>query len=166
MIVHINCAGTVSNEFKIGKAGPTILHGSDDPANGIGRAGDLYVKIDLQARMFVKQGNMWMASGDIAFGFVRDTIAMGETANISTAVTYFAVVNSENEAATALYLPAGFFGKRLIIKDETGKAGTYPITVYPSGNDLIDDAAFVVLDRNNGALNLVYDDGWFVTGSF
>lgn len=165
MIVHTNCAGTVSNEFKIGKAGPTILHGFDDPATEDGKAGDIYVKIGVEARMFVKQGAAWMASGEIAFGFVRDTVLMGSIANISTAVTYVAVVDGGNDV-TILNLPFGFFGKRIIIKDETGTAETYPITIVPLGADLIDGGTSLVLDRNNGAVCLVYDAGWFVTGSF
>lgn len=163
MKVHINCAGTVSNGFQIGKAGPTILQGSTDPPAGIGDAGDLYVKTGIAARLFVRHGDGWLASGDTAFGFVRDTVALGGTLVVGSAVTYVGVADGAG-GTTTVTLPAGSFGKRLVVKDESGRAGSHPVALLPAGTDRIDGAASLVLDRDHGAVSLVYDDDWHVIG--
>lgn len=164
MRVHINVAGTVSNGFQIGKTGPSILQGNDDPPPGIGSAGDLYVKTGVAARLFVKQGDAWLASGDTAFGFVRDTVALGEALAVGSAVTYVGVTDGDAVGDTTILLPMGTSGKRLIVKDESGRAGSHAITLLPGGEDSIDDAASLVIDRDHGAVILVYDNDWHVIG--
>lgn len=54
-------------------------------------------------------------------------------------------------------------GKFYTIKDKTGGAGTYPITIATQGAETIDGAATFTINTNYGAIE-VFSDGtnWFI----
>ena len=51
----------------------------------------------------------------------------------------------------------GFPGRRIIIKDESGRCSKFPIIV--SGNVDNDPGGFI-LRINNGAIQMIYREGW------
>jgi hypothetical protein len=52
-------------------------------------------------------------------------------------------------------------GRELVIKDESGKAGTNPITIIGgTASDKIDNQTSAIINLNNGALHLIYRNGW------
>ena len=73
-----------------------------------------------------------------------------------TADDYYVGVNYAGP--TTITLPASpSSGRELVIKDESGTAETYPITVV--GN-VDNDAGGFILAVNNGAVQLIYRNGW------
>jgi hypothetical protein len=70
-------------------------------------------------------------------------------------------------AGRTVTLPAAntMTNKKITIKDESGSAGTYNITVDGSGSETIDGAATKVINTNFGSITM-YSNGanWFVIG--
>ena len=98
--------------------------------------------------------------------FVFDEINTQEVAYNTTLVTeptytiqsgdYYVGVNYAGPVTITLPVTATS-GRTIIIKDEDGDAETYPITV--SGNVDNDPGGFI-LQINNGAIQLIYRNGW------
>lgn len=160
--IRNNFAGTMADEFRIGKLGPTILQGTTDPADGLGRAGDIYVKVAAQPRLFIKDAALgWLPSADPSLGHVRQEIATASD-TINPKTTYAAVVATTGSTIT---LPTGIEGRHLIIKDEGGNAGNAAITIVGAGVDTIDGRPSALLDTNYGWVHLVYGAlGWMTIG--
>lgn len=170
--VRINAAGTMANEFRIGKYGPTILHGEEEPSDSTGNSGDLYIMLGATPSLFQKRGNTWVLTADPTFGFVRQAVTT-ETATILPKTTYVGVnisgllptgdgappgVEDSPSITPVVYLPQGTPGKQLIIKDEGGNAADYPITVSAVGGATIDGQTSWVLDIQYGSLHLIYGE--------
>ena len=70
--------------------------------------------------------------------------------------TDFTVAVCNTAAARAGRLPPAqnCVGRRLVIKDESGVAGTNPITLYPLGAQTIDGAASKAINTNYGSVTL------------
>jgi hypothetical protein len=95
-----------------------------------------------------------------------------QLSRVSSAVNYTVtsancvVGISDTSAARDVNLPAASAypaGQILIVKDESGAAGTNNITVNRAGADTIDGVVSVAISVNHGALRL-YSDGvskWF-----
>jgi hypothetical protein len=64
--------------------------------------------------------------------------------------------------ATTINLAAGVSNQGLVIKDERGTAGTYPITINANGADTIDGQSSVILSVNWASLTLWYNTGWHI----
>lgn len=74
------------------------------------------------------------------------------------------VVLVDTTSAHTLNLPPATNAMAFWIKDLTGTAATYNITVTPDGSDTIDGAATLVLDENNSSRGLISDgtSKWYI----
>lgn len=87
------------------------------------------------------------------------------TANYTVTATDYVVAVTNTDAARTITLASAIVaaGKILIVKDESGGAGTNNITVATEGSETIDGASIAVINVNYGSLTL-YSDGtnWFI----
>lgn len=72
----------------------------------------------------------------------------------ATANDYYIGVNYSG--AVTITLPTVSNGFKLVIKDESGRCSSYPITIVGT----IDNNTNIILASNNGALTLLYRSGW------
>ena len=70
---------------------------------------------------------------------------------------YYVGVNANTLVNITIPSSIGFPGRRLIIKDESGRCSKFPIIV--SGNVDNDPGGFI-LRINNGAIQMIYREGW------
>lgn len=86
-----------------------------------------------------------------------------------TGATYYAIENdyyigvSYAGPATVVLPFATANGKELIVKDESGHAGDgvhRQITIQGSSGQLIDNHGSAIININNGALQMIYRNGW------
>jgi hypothetical protein len=85
------------------------------------------------------------------------TTVTGANASLSTTTTYCGV---NYAGQVTIDLPAGSSvgqGKVMVIKDESGKAATYNITVVANGSDVIDGNSSVVMAVNYLSLTLLWN---------
>ena len=132
-----------------------------------------------QSSNVVFNGKMWMISGETTGGSLTrkvycaipevksglqldGQISFGRTVvsttpyNALTTDSYIAVTLTG--AAKTINLPALAsvgIGRRLIIKDEGGDAGTYSITVDGSGAENIDGSGTFVINSNYGSITII-----------
>lgn len=90
-----------------------------------------------------------------------DLYSGAHTTQLVTASTYTAsssdyYIGVNYAGPVTITLPSGINGYQLVIKDESGRASAYPITIVGT----IDNNANIVLAVNNGALTLIYRAGW------
>lgn len=89
--------------------------------------------------------------------------ALTGTVEVSTSDYY---LGCNTSAPVILNLPEAALagsGKRLVIKDETGQASTNPITVDPSGAQLIDGQSTYLINVNYESISLVSDgNNWLI----
>lgn len=81
-----------------------------------------------------------------------------------SSINYIAAMDTT--AARTVTLPAGADGLTYIIKDETGTAATFNITINPNGTEKIDNASSYVISSNLGSVTLSYratTTNWLVT---
>lgn len=104
---------------------------------------------------------------------VKGLISLGPQTTSRTAVAnanYFAAATDYLVAVTSLTaprtvtLPAATAGRKLTVKDESGAAGAFAITVAGGGVRTIDGAASIAINVNYGSVQL-YSNGtnWFTT---
>ena len=159
---RINADGTMANQFRIGKAGPTILQGTSAPDNNVGLSGDIYVEVSNTPRLYMKQSIGWYPSGDSTFGFTPQTCS--DTTNTLNVITTYAGVSVG--APTTVTLMTGTDGKTVVVKDESGTAASNTITVVGQEGDLIDGQASWNIDVDHGAMTLVYNNaGWHIVSA-
>ena len=101
--------------------------------------------------------------------FARATSLFANTPNINLTQSYRSkviLVNSPNSSPTVSLPSAATFGKfDIVIKDISGKADTYNITITPNGSDTIEGvSASLPLRTGYGRIHLVCDgtSGWWV----
>lgn len=105
------------------------------------------------------------SGGGGASGILAVTETSGDVASaISDTVSYHGV--TALTAARTKTLPATSAmadGDVLIVKDESGAAGTYNITVARAGSDTIDGQTSVVIGTNYGSVILIKNGAgkWF-----
>lgn len=160
---RLNTDGTMANQFRIGKAGPTILQGSAVPDNANGSNGDLYVQIGSTPKLYIKRTVGWLVSGDPSFGFVRQPVTDGASTTLNANTTYAGVSITAN---TTVNLATGYSGKTVVVKDEGGTAGTNIISVTGQEGDTIDGQSSWNIDIDYGSLTLVYGSvGWNIVAA-
>ena len=64
--------------------------------------------------------------------------------------------------STTINLAAGVAGQAVVIKDERGTAGTYPIVINANGAETIDGQASAIIAINYGSITLWFNTGWHV----
>lgn len=94
-------------------------------------------------------------AGDVVSLDHQTTSVSTSSYNVGRHDYYIGVDYPDN---VAVYLPAtAKNGRMLVIKDESGSAGFYPITVV----GLVDnDPDGFIIKVNNGAVQLIYSNGW------
>ena len=94
-------------------------------------------------------------AGDVISLDHQTTTVSTSSYNVGRHDYYIGVDYPDN---VAIYLPAtAKNGRMLVIKDESGSAGFYPITVV----GLVDnDPDGFIIKVNNGAVQLIYSNGW------
>jgi hypothetical protein len=113
------------------------------------------------------------SSGQIATtAFVQTAVTSSPTRTCVSATTTIAIsdyyVGVKYPAACAIALNAGISfnpGQRIIIKDESGAAGTNHITITANGTDKIDGQSTVTISTNFGVVHLIWNsvtDVWSV----
>lgn len=70
---------------------------------------------------------------------------------------YYVGVNANTQVHITIPTSIAFPGRRIIIKDESGRCSKFPIIV--SGNVDNDPGGFI-LRINNGAIQMIYREGW------
>lgn len=83
-----------------------------------------------------------------------NTVLVSSNNYTSTSSDYYIGVN--HSGPTTINLPSTNNGNIRIIKDESGNASIYPITI--SGN--IDNSSNAIMQINNGSITLIYRNGW------
>jgi hypothetical protein len=172
--VFVNYAGTMANQFQIGRLGTTILQGETDPDNTLGNNGDIYVKKTTSASLFIKMDGSWMRMSDPRFYFSRETVKIGQSITVGMNTTYVGVTTDPDRTnevitdPTNIYLPTGVTGKKITIKDESGLVPDSNIFIYPKvgSTDLIENYDQVDIQKNYGSLTLIYDDQWYIIGNY
>ncbi|RYF18865.1 MAG: hypothetical protein EOO77_10745 [Oxalobacteraceae bacterium] len=158
MTVRSNIAGTMASTFSIGKRGPTIFQGIDNPniANQIGLNGDLYVQIGTTPTLYQFRVTTWV---DVT----------GEVFSRTPVLGSYAATNSDfylgmrGSGPCTVQLPAGQFGKKFIIKDEIGQVSpNSPITIQASGQETIDGSSTIRMDTPRSSLTMVYGVEWHI----
>jgi hypothetical protein len=113
------------------------------------------------------------SSGQIATtSFVQTAVSASPTRTCVSASTTIAIsdyyVGVKYAGACAIALNAGISfnpGQRIIIKDESGAAGTNHITITANGTDKIDGQSTVIISTNFGVVHLIWNsvtDIWSV----
>jgi hypothetical protein len=153
IVTRINSDGTMANTFRIGKTGPTILHGGAIPDVETGLNGDLYVQTGNNPRLYIRQINGWAVSSDPGFGYVRQTVSAAGLTSLDPPTSYVAVNPVAN---TTIQMMPGVLSKTVVIKDESGTAATNVITVTGQDGVTIDGQSGWAIDVNYGALTLTY----------
>lgn len=153
----------MATSFRIGKTGPTIYEGVVPPTNALGITGDLYIQTGAspQPLFYQKQTYGWFIVSDPSFGFTPQAITTA-SASLNAATTYGGVNSGQ---PTTVTLAAGYAGKTVVIKDESGTASTNVITVVGQSGDNIDGQSAWYIDVDYGSLTLVYKAtgyGWSI----
>ena len=158
--IRSNIDGTTAPRFQIGKGGPTIRQGSDDPStlNLVGKDGDLYVRTGVSPRLYQLAGSVWVdTSSDLR---VRRTIT-----NASDAINdYDTYVGIRVGGDVNLTLPVGRPGLKVVIKDEVGRDDQHHIVIWAIGSDTIDGAVLHTLE-NHEAVTLFFGSEWHIIAS-
>jgi hypothetical protein len=58
-------------------------------------------------------------------------------------------------------LQPGITNQKIVIKDESGNAGTNNITISASSPNLIDGSASLTINTNYGVVTLYFNTNWF-----
>lgn len=84
-----------------------------------------------------------------------DSYVSYSLSSITTSTSdYYIGVNCLSPVTITLH--EGAVGQHLIIKDESGACATNPISIVGT----IDNSANATLSINNGAISLIYSNGW------
>lgn len=66
-------------------------------------------------------------------------------------------VGVQHQVPVSITLPVGYPGRTIVIKDESGFAGSVPITI----NGKIDgDETGMIININHGSITFLYNNGW------
>jgi hypothetical protein len=120
--------------------------------------GRLYTAIDNGAE------NIWVQLASAVNTDITTSIhtAVGSTGSSYSVLSTDYYVGISYAGAVSVTLPEiPETGRELVIKDESGKAGINPITILGgTASDKIDNQNSAILNLNNGALHLIYRNGW------
>lgn len=168
LTIFQNLAGTLRSTFRLGRTGPTLRQGTEDPiaASVAGANGDIYIKHGTQPGFFQMSNNTWQA-------VAGNTGSTGTTPTTTrTAITVSDYIVSQNDYylgvsrnnSVNLYLPVGSDSKTYIIKDEGGFASeAKPITVTPASGQKIEGLDTYQIIAPRGSVTIVFGgNGWHV----
>lgn len=156
--IRSNIVGTVANAFSIGKSGPTIRQGSEDPnvALPAGTAGDLYVRVGTTPRLYQFRLGSWLEATD---PWVRTVVS---TSSYTIQADDHYIGCRYTGGILTLTLPTGVANKRYTIKDELGTSSTNLIRIYAANGQTIDGAASTAINVNYSSISLIYGAEWHI----
>ena len=94
-------------------------------------------------------------TGATGASFTPTTVLVSSASYSMSADDYYVGVNYAG--VVSITLPAASNGKEIIVKDESGSCETYNITLVGT---IDNDPTGAVLAINNGALHMIYHNGW------
>lgn len=155
-----NIAGTLKAAFRIGKAGPSLRQGSQDPntANVTGLDGDLYIRQSSTPAVFQLKDSVWHSiSGE---GFKRTPVTSSSYSIQET--DHYIGVNYAGDVNLAL--PPGVTDKIFIIKDESGLVNNTNrrIIVSADNSETIDGSAQITIQAPYTSMTIVYGAEWHI----
>ena len=142
----------------------TTLIGSVNANSVYVKSGDLYFTNSGGNAVQITSGGSVVTSA----GALQTVEIQGVAGNVTILPSdtfVFLTVNTAASRIITLPLASGVASGRVyIIKDITGTANTYPITVAAAGSDTIDGAATSVYDSNFGSFWVVGDGAtsWYI----
>lgn len=156
--IRSNIAGTVASTFSIGKSGPTIRQGSEDPNVALpgGTAGDLYVRVGNTPRLYQFRLGSWLEASD---PWVRTPVS---TSSYTLRADDHYIGCRYTGGILTLTLPPGVPNKRYVIKDELGTSSTNLIRVLTSNNEKIDGLSSTAINVNYSSISLVFGAEWHI----
>jgi hypothetical protein len=159
--VFQNLAGTLRSAFRLGKNGPTLRQGANDPnvTNEAGNDGDVFIQYGATQSIYQRKNGHWFAVGEgTANPITRRSV---------TSSTYIASVNDQYlgvnyPGPVTIYLPDGVENMNIIIKDESGNANevTAPIHIVPYNGQTIDGETEIIIRQGYVSLSLIYGAEW------
>ena len=146
----IDASGNLSYNKNISAVDLDGIIGSNTPAAGsfttLGASGDVNVT-----------GNLISAAGVIIdYVSVNDAARTNTTLSTDHIVGFIALTATRNYQISSEDIAQA--GRVFIVKDEVGKAATFPITISTEGAETIDGAATISISSNYGAVYL-YSNG-------
>ena len=146
----IDASGNLSYNKNIAAVDLDGIIGSNTPAAGsfttLGASGDVNVT-----------GNLISAAGVIIdYVSVNDAARTNTTLSTDHIVGFIALTATRNYQISSEDIAQA--GRVFIVKDEVGKAATFPITISTEGAETIDGAATISISSNYGAVYL-YSNG-------
>ena len=126
-----------------------------------------YQYVGDQGRIFYHEdsGELRLSDGRTPHGlpiFSAGGPGLGYNTRLVNTATYTAVPNDyyvgvDYAGPVTIILPPGTNGDKLIIKDESGLCSINPITFVGT---IDNDTGGAILAVNNGAIHMIYRDGW------
>lgn len=159
LYVFQRLAGTLLDRFRIGRVGPTIRQGTDNPniAAVDGNNGDVYVRHGENPGMFQMFDNIWREMTTLS---VQRYLVETPVYDASNQNAYIGV---NRNGTVEIYLPPGVSEKRFIIKDEAGLCNrTNSITIFPADGETIDGQASYVMESPRSALTIFFGSEWHI----
>ena len=150
-------AGTIIPHFKIGKIGPTIRQGTDNPLVGniAGDNGDVYIRHGSKPGLFQMFNGLWREMGAIPLSRTEVNTA------IFNATNQHSYLGVNFNGSVDIYLPPGSESKSFVIKDEGAKAAiNRPITIHASNGQSIEGQSTYVIQSARGSITIVYGSEW------
>ena len=104
-------------------------------------------------------------SGSTEYVSARTVIKHGEILSLVTESgdyaasvdDYFIIIKKTANEPTNVYLPAGEFGLNYTIKDGSGNADTYNITIVPNGTNTLDGQPTFVINMAYQSQTLIWN---------
>lgn len=159
MYVFQRLAGTLLDRFRIGRVGPTIRQGTDNP-NILavdGNDGDVYIRYGETPGIFQMFNNIWR---EITSPAVQRQLVETPVFNATNENSFIGV---NRNGSVEIYLPAGFSDKKFTIKDESGLCSRInSITVHPASGETIDGKTSYIIESPYSALTLFYGSEWHI----
>ena len=142
-----------------GGGGGNFTYGPTAPA--VAQIGDRWLdSVNFRMLLYINDGDsgQWVEVTNVGINeslFVPTVVINAATYTVTASDTYLGINYSGSVTIT---LPASDTAGRIIyIKDESGNAATYPITVAGTVDN---DSGGFILAQNNGGIQLIYSTGW------
>lgn len=153
-----NLAGTLRSTFRLGRSGPTLRQGTDDPnaSQVAGNDGDVYIQCGTSAQAFYqRRAGYWVNISTPTM--VRSTVTTPSYI-VGAHETYIGI---NYNGPVNIYLPKGTDGRNLIIKDEGGYVSDVsPLTIYTQAPDTAEGSDSIVATVSRTSISLFFGGQW------
>lgn len=159
LYVFQRLAGTLLDRFRIGRVGPTIRQGTDNPNTSAvdGNDGDIYIRYGETPGMFQMFDNVWREMNAMSLPRVLVATPVYNATNMNE------YIGVNRNGTVEIYLPAGMTEKKFVIKDEGGLCSTInTITIFAADGESIDGVHTYVMESARSSLTLVFGSEWHI----